>query len=73
MILLQVLGTFLVLTHFILFMALLECKFSISQTQKKVNIVKKLSLSLSLSLSPKSLLKSNNITEIQRHDGATVT
>ena len=35
MILLQVLGTLLVLTHFILFTALLECKFSISQTQKK--------------------------------------
>ena len=29
------LGTQLVLTHFILFVALLECKFPISQTQKK--------------------------------------
>ena len=59
MILLQVLGTLLVLTHFILFTALLECKFSISQTQKKkVNIVNKLSLFLSLD---------KVIIEIQHH------
>ena len=59
------LGTLLVLTHFILYVALLECKISNLPNTKMVNIVNKLYLSLSLSLSHSFLDKV--ITEIQHY------